>query len=91
MAHEVVARRSDKNATELVDWVHYSPSQIARIVGLSKSTIAKLMDEGRFPRSHGVTTRRGVWGRQVRLYLEQQAAASAAPDVCTDVRAENGE
>lgn len=71
----VIARRSDKNAVDLVDHVHYSPAQIARIVGLSADTICRMMDEGTFPRSHGVTKRRGVWGRQVRAYLEQQAAS----------------
>lgn len=85
----MIAHRSDKNAVDLVDHVHYSPSQIARVVGLSVTTIRKLMDEGKFPRSHGVTPKRGVWGRQVRAYLEQQAA-SAALDVCTNVRTENG-
>jgi predicted DNA-binding transcriptional regulator AlpA len=77
----VLARRSDKNAVDLVDHVHYSPTQIARVLGISATKIRQLMDEGSFPRSHGVTKNRGVWGSQVRAYLAAQVA-SAGFDVC---------
>lgn len=86
MAHKTIARRSDKNADVLVDHVHYTPSQIARLVGLCEDTIRKMMDEGTFPRSQGVTKNRGVWGSQVRAYLEAQAASFSGSKISTYVR-----